>query len=43
MKKFWILLVIGIMTLGFSSCGDDDDDDDYTYSYDEWNEKHSSD
>ena len=43
MKKFWILLVIGIMTLGFSSCGDDDDDDDYTYSYDEWKEKNSSD
>lgn len=26
MKKYWILLVIGIISLGFVSCGDDDDD-----------------
>ena len=26
MKKYWILLVIGIMTLGFAACSDDDDD-----------------
>ena len=27
MKKYWILLVIGIITLGFAACGGDDDDE----------------